>query len=70
MNLELWNSELEGDFDREFLLQGILQGFELLPKDSAVIPAEMDNYSSAVKASSRDKVEKAILEELAAGNYV
>ena len=47
-----------------------MNGFRLIPADAYLRPAEMDNYSSTVALAVRDKVENALLEEIAAGNYV
>ncbi len=56
--------------DREFLLDGIINGFELLPADSTLVPAEMENYRSATNPEARPKVEQTLREELREGNYV
>ena len=63
-------AELEFDEDKEFLLDGIINGFELIPADSTLSPAEMDNYSSSTKPEARDKVEQTLREEIAEGNYI
>ena len=63
-------AELEVDEDKDFLLKGIINGFELIPADSTLSPAEMDNYSSSTKPDARDKVEQTLLEEIAEGNYI
>ena len=47
-----------------------MNGFQLIPADANLRPAEMDNYSSTVAPAVTDKVENALLEEIAAGNYV
>ena len=48
----------------------MVNGFQLLPADATISPAEMDNYNSAVGPGSKEKVEATILEELSAGNYI
>lgn len=58
------------DKDKDFLLDGITNGFQLLPASAPLKPAEMNNYSSAVNPLARSRVEATILEEVAAGNYV
>ena len=63
-------AELDLDEDKEFLLDGIINGFELIPADSALSPAEMDNYSSSTKPEARDKVEQTLREEIAEGKYI
>ena len=70
LNKGRWMAELELDKDREFLLEGIINGFELIPADSTLSPAEMDNHSSSTKPEARDKVEQTLPEEIAEGNYV
>ena len=49
-------AELDLDEDKEFLLDGIINEFELIPAASALSPAEMDNYRSSTKPEARDKV--------------
>ena len=66
----MWERELIDDPDRDFLLDGVVNGFQLLPADAKLCPAEMDNYNSAISPSSKEKVEATILEELEAGNYI
>ena len=70
LNKGRWIAELESDDDKEFLLDGIINGFELIPADSTLSPAEMDNYSSSTKPEARDKVEQTLREEIAEGNYI
>lgn len=59
-----------GDPDQDFLLDGVTNGFQLLPKDSRLRPAEMHNYFSSVNPTASSQVEKVLREEIAAGNYV
>ena len=70
LNKGRWMAELDLDEDKEFLHDGIINGFELIPADSTLSPAEMDNYSSSTKPDARDKVEQTLQEEIAEGNYV
>ena len=63
-------AELEFDANRNFLLDGIINGFELIPADSTLSPAEMNNYSSSTKPEVRDKVEHTLREEIAEGSYI
>ena len=70
LNRNKWLKELEQDEDKDFLIDGITNGFELIPADSALAPAEMDNYISATNPSARAKVEQTIREEIREGNYV
>ena len=58
------------DDDKDFLLDGINNGFQLLPANATLLPAEMENYRSATAPEARSKVEATLREELAEGNYV
>ena len=68
MNKEVWYHELVDDPDSEFLLDGIQNGFKVVPNDAVLISAEMNNYKSATIAN-KQAVEKTILSELHKGNY-
>ena len=63
-------AELQHDDDQEFLLDGIINGFQLIPADSSLAPAEMDNYRSSTNPEARARVEQTIRDELREGNYV
>ena len=65
-----WEVELRRDPDREFLLDGIKNGFRIVDAGSQLKPAEMGNYKSATDPEHRCKVEKQICEEIAEGNYI
>ena len=47
-----------------------MNGVQLISADANLRPAVMDNYSSTVARAVRDKGENALLEKIAAGNYV
>ena len=61
LNVRLWLEELKDDPDKEFLLDGNINGFQ-------IVPAEMHNYASATEHVVRNKVEQTLLEEIAEGN--
>lgn len=63
-----WENELESDPDKEFLLDGIKNGFRIIRPDSDLSPVEVGNYKSTTDAHG--KVEAQILKELQEGNYV
>ena len=67
--LPVWEKELEGDEDRDFIINGIKYGFKLVDGPTTRIEKlRSENHSSAIKKA--DKVEKRIKEEIADGNYV
>jgi len=66
--LEAWETELKNDPDREFLLEGIKNGFRIVDKDSDVKQAELKNHRSALE--HREAVEKELCEQIQQGNYI
>ena len=52
------------------MLTGIVHGFQLVPANADLQPAEMDNFRSATDPAIRVQVESILLEETAAGNYM
>jgi len=68
---DVWKRELQGDIDREFLLDGIMNGFKLsnLCEDKANVPSvDLNNHTSASTHSKL--VEKELLKQLTLGYYV
>ena len=70
LNRQAWTDNLETDRDRDFIINGITNGFEIISRDSILKPAETNNYKSATTGDVRDKVENQIREEISKGNYV
>ena len=70
MNHQAWKRNLEHDPDRDFIIDGLTKGFQIIPSNSVLEKAELSNYKSATASDVRDKVEKQIREEIRNGNYV
>ena len=70
LNRQAWIDNLETDRDRDFIINGLTNGFEIIPSDSVLKTAETNNYKSATASDVRDKVENQIREEISKGNYV
>ena len=70
LDTDCWNTELTHDNDRDFLMDGITNGFKIIPNNLHLEDATVDNYRSATKLSVRDQVEKQILTKIQNGNYV
>ena len=64
-----WQKELVDDFDKEFLLNGVLEGFHILENKTPEFEADMTNYESA-SVRCKKAVEDQINVEIKAGNYV
>ena len=61
---------MSNDIDRDYLLQGLTEGFRIISRDSELRHAEATNYNSATEHDVRDTVEKTIREEIQQGNYI
>ena len=70
LNVEQWNKLLEDDVDKNFLLDGLTNGFKIIDNDADLTPFMMLNYKSATGADVKEKVEKQIITDLKAGNHV
>lgn len=67
-HIDAWQEELKNDVDREFLLQGISEGFRLIDKGSNIVQAESKNHKSAVVY--KKEVEKELISQIEIGNYI
>ena len=67
----MWTEELQDDPDRDFILQGLSNGFKILDDDklAEIEPTEVDNSRSASARPIRSEVEKQIISELDQGHY-
>lgn len=61
---------MTGDSDRDFLLTGLSEGFQIISHDCDLRPAEVINYKSATGPGVRDRVEQTITDEIRNGNYI
>ena len=68
-NATTWEHELKSDPDKDYILQGVSLGFDILEGKSPEFSADSVNYKSAT-VTSRSKAEKQIKQEIRAGNYV
>ena len=65
-----WEEELCGDIDREFILDGIQNGFNIIDADADPKPVHCENHKSAQPGSPLyTKASKQILHEIGVGNY-
>ena len=61
---------MQGDEDREFILSGIREGFDIIPGTRDIPQSECDNSRSATNPDTKPKVDKQIHEEISQGHYV
>ena len=71
LQLSAWEEELKDDPDRDFLLNGIKFGFDIIDAEQNIQPVNSDNHPSA-KPSGQfyDKASAQVLKEIEVGNYV
>ena len=69
MNFHAWENELLNDPDRSFTLNGLRNGFKLIPEShtSCIDSYANDNYSSSRCAEFKPEMDQLFLNELALG---
>ena len=69
--LEAWLIELREDPDKDFLIAGITNGFDIVNSEALVVPVEVKNHPSASPGSKcYELVKQQVLSEISEGNYV
>ncbi|CAC5409546.1 unnamed protein product [Mytilus coruscus] len=70
LNFNVWQEQLKNDFDKDFLLHGIKNGFDIVQNDLALINISAKNHPSALPSSPLfEKTHQQILTEIENGNY-
>ena len=70
LHLSAWEEELKDDFDREFILNGIKNGFDIIDKNATPLPVECNNHKSAQPGSPLyDQATAQVLKEIQMGHY-
>ena len=68
---DTWQTELETDMDREFLLSGVKHGFKILEEpEGEVTQVHCRNYRSTTDPEFKHLVESQIKAEISKGNYM
>ena len=70
LNQDVWLREFQGHEDKNFLADGIVNGFQLADIGTTFTPMDMQNYKPATSSSTKARVVKTIREEIMQGNYV
>ena len=65
--LEAWLIELREDPDKDFLIAGITNGFDIVNSEALVVPVEVKNHPSASPGS---KCYELVKQQVLEGNYV
>ena len=64
LNTALWVEELADDEEKDFLLDGLTNGFQLHSKDANLQCAESNNYSFVTNTGAEAKAEAIVKEEI------
>ncbi len=70
LNQYKWTDELAADPDRDFLLEGVTEGFHIIEPECNLLSAEMPNHRSSTDPQVKPYVEELILNEISSGNYI
>ena len=71
LNASVWSTELEFDTDKEFLLQGIISGFDIVTEDNIPSGISAKNHPSvSLNSPLYSKAHAQVLAEIECGNYV
>lgn len=70
LRLAAWETELQDDVDREFILDGIKNGFDIIDKNASPTPVECKNHKSALPGSPLyEQASAQVLKEIQMGSY-
>lgn len=70
MCIKTWSRELENDCDKDFLLHGIINGFDIISPGAELKNVMVQNHKSALLPEVKKDMDNLIRKELAEGNYV
>jgi hypothetical protein len=70
LDLSVWDRELKGDIDREYILDGIQHGFKIVDDEVVKTPVDIPNHVSCTKDDNKYKVEQVLRSEILNGRYV
>ena len=69
LKYEIWAQELANDLDRDFILNGVREGFDLIPRDTTVLPAFTKNNRSALRPGAKEQIEEQLCKGLSLGHF-
>ncbi|MEW8547701.1 MAG: reverse transcriptase domain-containing protein [Candidatus Thiodiazotropha sp.] len=71
MSIAAWEEELGNDVDRDFILNGLKNGFDIIDGDASPTPVHCENHRSAMPASAYyNQATRQVLKEIEKGNYI
>ena len=69
LKYEIWAKELVNDADRDFILNGVREGFDLIQRDATVLPAFTKNNRSALRPRAKEQIEEQLCKGLSLGHF-
>ena len=69
LKYEIWAKELLNDADKDFILNGIREGFDLIQRDATVLPAFTRNNRSALRPGAKEQIEEQLCKGLSLGHF-
>lgn len=69
LKYEIWAKELVNDPDKDFILTGVQEGFDLIQRDATVLPAFTKNNKSALRPGAKEQIEEQLSEGLSLGHF-
>lgn len=69
LKFDIWANELINDSDRDFILTGIREGFDLIQRDANVLPAFTKNNKSALRPGAKEQIEEQLCKGLLQGHF-
>ena len=69
LKYEIWAKELVNDLDRDFILNGVREGFDLIQRDTTVLPAFTKNNRSALRPGAKEQLEEQLCEGFSLGHF-
>lgn len=70
LNISAWQSELKNDSDKDFLMKGLKEGFDIIEPNAVLTEVCVQNHKSALKPDARIIMDKLIYDEICKGNYL
>ena len=70
LDLSVWDRELKGYIDREYILDGTQHGFKNVDDEVVKTPVDISKHVSCTKGDNKYKVEQVLRSESLNGRYV
>ena len=69
LKFDIWADKLANDSDRDFILTGIREGFDLIPRDANLLPVFAKNNKSCLRPGAKEQLEQRLCAGLLKGHF-